>query len=298
VDVAAWLRGLGLERYAPAFLENRIEADLLPSLTVEDLKDLGVTLVGDRRRLLDAIAALGAAVPPAATPVAAPDAPAPAEAERRQLTVMFCDLVGSTALSTRFDPEDLRELIGGYHRAVAETVGRKGQVLRAQGRYEDAIVEYETALASNPNLVVASNGLGWCKLFVGSIDEVIPLMQQAIRRSRRDPQVGVWHGAIGMVHMLQSRIDEAIVWFERARSASPEKPYNHLHLAAVYALSGDLERAVMELAEARRLDGGTLYSSIAHLKAFPGPWWGALNTRSLYETAYFAGLRKAGMPEE
>jgi TolB-like protein/class 3 adenylate cyclase/Tfp pilus assembly protein PilF len=174
----------------------------------------------------------------------------------------------------------------------------KGQVLRAQGRYEDAIVEYETALASNPNLVVASNGLGWCKLFVGSIDEVIPLMQQAIRRSPRDPQVGVWHGAIGMVHMLQSRIDEAIVWFERARSASPEKPYNHLHLAAVYALSGDLERAVMELAEARRLDGGTLYSSIAHLKAFPGPWWGALKTRSLYETAYFAGLRKAGMPEE
>jgi class 3 adenylate cyclase len=124
VDVAAWLRGMGLERYAPAFLENRIEADLLPSLTVEDLKDLGVTLVGDRRRLLDAIGALGAAVPPATTPVAAPDAPAPAEAERRQLTVMFCDLVGSTALSTRFDPEDLRELIGDYHRAVADMVGR------------------------------------------------------------------------------------------------------------------------------------------------------------------------------
>ena len=72
MDVAAWLQGLGLERYVPAFLENRIEADILPSLTVEDLKDLGVTLVGDRRRLLDAIAALGAAVPPAATPVAAP----------------------------------------------------------------------------------------------------------------------------------------------------------------------------------------------------------------------------------
>ena len=124
MDVAAWLQGLGLDRYVPAFLENRIEADILPSLTVEDLKDLGVTLVGDRRRLLDAIAALGAGVPPAATPVAAPDAPAPAEAERRQLTVMFCDLVGSTALSTRFDPEDLRELIGDYHRAVADTVAR------------------------------------------------------------------------------------------------------------------------------------------------------------------------------
>src|SRR5580692_10653144 len=99
MDVAAWLQGLGLERYVPAFLENRIEADILPSLTVEDLRDLGVTLVGDRRRLLDAIAALRAAVPPAATPVAAPDAPA--EAERRQLTVMFCDLVGSTALSAQ-----------------------------------------------------------------------------------------------------------------------------------------------------------------------------------------------------
>jgi len=122
MDVAAWLQGLGLERYVPAFLENRIEADILPSLTVEDLKDLGVTLVGDRRRLLDAIAALGAAVPPAATPVAATDAPAGAGAERRQLTVMFCDLVGSTALSTRFDPEDLRELIGDYHRTVADVV--------------------------------------------------------------------------------------------------------------------------------------------------------------------------------
>jgi len=88
MDVAAWLQGLGLERYVPAFLENRIEADILPSLTVEDLKDLGVTLVGDRRRLLDAIAALGAAVPRAATAVTPPDAST--EAERRQLTVLFC----------------------------------------------------------------------------------------------------------------------------------------------------------------------------------------------------------------
>jgi class 3 adenylate cyclase len=123
MDMAAWPHGLGLERHVPAFLENRIEADILASLTVEDLKDLGVTIVGDRRRLLNAIAALGAAVPPAATPVAASDKPAPAQAERRQLTVMFCDLVGSTALSTRFDPEDLRELIADYHRAVSDAVG-------------------------------------------------------------------------------------------------------------------------------------------------------------------------------
>jgi class 3 adenylate cyclase len=119
MDIAAWLQDLGLERYALAFRENEIDERVLPSLTADDLKDLGVTLVGHRRRLLDAIAALGAAV------TAAPsDRPAPAEAERRQLTVMFCDLVGSTALSTRHDPEDLRELIGDYHRAVADTVGR------------------------------------------------------------------------------------------------------------------------------------------------------------------------------
>ena len=125
MDVAAWLRGLGLERYEQAFLDNEIDEGVLPSLTAEDLKDLGVALVGHRRRLLDAVAALGAASP-AATVTAAPSAsPAPpADAERRQLTVMFCDLVGSTALSTRHDPEDLRELIGDYHRAVAETVGR------------------------------------------------------------------------------------------------------------------------------------------------------------------------------
>ena len=103
---------------------------------------------------------------------------------------------------------------------------------------------------------------------------------------------------MGMVHLLQSHIEEAIVWLEKARSASPEKPYKHLHLAAAYALSGDLERAGMELAEARRLDGGTLYSSIVHLKAFPGAWWGVLNVRALFEATYFAGLRKAGMPEE
>jgi class 3 adenylate cyclase/tetratricopeptide (TPR) repeat protein len=129
MDVEAWLQGLGLERYVPAFRDNEVNERVLPSLTAEDLKDLGVTLVGHRRLLLDAIAALGDASLSAASPAAAvtpvrSDSPAPADAERRQLTVMFCDLVGSTALSTRRDPEDLRELIGDYHHAVADTVGR------------------------------------------------------------------------------------------------------------------------------------------------------------------------------
>jgi class 3 adenylate cyclase len=125
MDVAAWLRDLGLERYVSAFRDNDIDAEVLPKLTAEDLISIGVTSVGHRRKLLEAIAGLDMAVPTAAV-VAAPAAGAPTQvdAERRQLTVMFCDVVGSTALSTRHDPEDLRELIGGYHRAVTETVGR------------------------------------------------------------------------------------------------------------------------------------------------------------------------------
>ena len=124
MDVAVWLQGLGLERYVPAFRDNEIDCEVLPKLTSEDLREIGVAAIGHRRKLLEAVAALSAAVPPVATAATARDAPAQADAERRQLTVMFCDLAGSTALSTRFDPEDLRELIGDYQRAVADTVGR------------------------------------------------------------------------------------------------------------------------------------------------------------------------------
>ena len=122
MDVAAWLEGLGLERYAPAFRDNEIDWDALPKLTAEDLKDLGVVLGGHRRKLLHAIAALGAAVPAAAAMAAAPDALARAEAERRQLTVMFCDLVGSTPLSARLDPEEA--LAGGAGAGTASAAER------------------------------------------------------------------------------------------------------------------------------------------------------------------------------
>ena len=121
MEIGAWLRSLGLERYEPAFRENEIDWGALPKLTAEDLKDLGVVLGGHRRRLLDAIAALDT---PEAPPPAIAASASVREAERRQLTVMFCDLVGSTPLSTRFDPEDLREIVGGYHRCVADTVAR------------------------------------------------------------------------------------------------------------------------------------------------------------------------------
>jgi class 3 adenylate cyclase/predicted ATPase len=138
MDVAAWLRGLGLERYAPAFRDNDIDGELLRQLTAEDLRELGIASIGHRRRLLDAIAAFEAPTPAAdasrlAAETIATLAPK-GDAERRQLTVMFCDLVGSTALSARLDPEDLRGIIGAYHRCVAETVeGFSGYVARYMG---------------------------------------------------------------------------------------------------------------------------------------------------------------------
>jgi class 3 adenylate cyclase len=131
--VAAWLRGLGLEQYASAFHDNDVDGEVLPELTADDLISIGVTSVGHRRKLLAAIAALGTE-PPTVTQSAAPISAPTIDAERRQLTVMFCDLVGSTALSTRLDPEDLRELIGAYHRAVAEVVaGFDGFVAKYMG---------------------------------------------------------------------------------------------------------------------------------------------------------------------
>ena len=128
MDIGGWLRGLGLERYEQAFRENEIDLRVLPELTADDLKELGVAAIGHRRLLLKAIADLAAGAGRAAAedvPAASP-ASVTAEAERRQLTVMFCDLVGSTPLSTRFDPEDLREIVGAYHHCVTETVGRFG----------------------------------------------------------------------------------------------------------------------------------------------------------------------------
>ena len=174
----------------------------------------------------------------------------------------------------------------------------KGHLLRAQNRWGEAIPEYEMVLASNRNSAVALSRLGWCKLYVGSIEEVIPLVEQAIRLSPRDPGIGSFYQLIGTVHLLLSRTDEAIVWLEKTRSAMPTVPINRSRLAAAYALRGETERAAAELAEARRLARDDLFSSIAHLRAFPGAWWGVPKVRALYEATYFDGLRKAGLPEE
>jgi class 3 adenylate cyclase/predicted ATPase len=130
MDVPAWLRGLGLEKYAQLFRDNDIDGEILWGMTAEDLKELGISSFGHRRRLLNAITALEGEPPTcvvAQSATSATSAPTPAppiNAERRQLTVMFCDLVGSTELSGRLDPEDLREVIAAYHRAVTEVVAQ------------------------------------------------------------------------------------------------------------------------------------------------------------------------------
>ncbi|MCC8977559.1 adenylate/guanylate cyclase domain-containing protein [Bradyrhizobium acaciae] len=132
MDVGGWLRRLGLERYETAFREHEVSGEVLPSLTQEDLKEIGVGPVGHRRILLEAISALkanagrgdsSADVAPTSNALSARTED---RAERRQVTVMFSDLVGSTALSARLDPEDLREVITAYQKMVAETVGRFG----------------------------------------------------------------------------------------------------------------------------------------------------------------------------
>ena len=129
MDIDGWLRRIGLEQYTQTFRDNAIDLSVLPDLTDQDLEKLGV-LLGHRRKLLRAIADLEAiekSAPAVAVAAAAPAAPRPLDtAERRQLTVMFCDLVGSTALSARLDPEDMREIVGAYHRGCAEQIIKAG----------------------------------------------------------------------------------------------------------------------------------------------------------------------------
>jgi class 3 adenylate cyclase len=145
VDLREWLRDLGLEQYADSFIENEIGEDTLPRLTVEDLKDLGVTLVGHRRKLLDAFAALSSAQGAAAVSEVIEDSAVgtairPVEAERRQLTVVFCDLVGSTDLARRLDPEDMSGVIRAYQACCADAVNHwEGQVAKYMG---DGVLAY------------------------------------------------------------------------------------------------------------------------------------------------------------
>ena len=206
MDIGDWLRSLGLERYQAAFRENEITEKVLPSLTAEDLKDLGVGIVGHRRTLLDAIAVLRAygnakALPSDALP---PIDTSPKDtAERRQVTVMFSDLVGSTALSARMDPEDLREVISAYQKCVAGTVERFGGfVAKYMG---DGVLVYfgypqaheddaERAVRAGLELIVAVSALKTSCSTANSRRHC----DRAGRRRRSD-RYGVGSGAGGIV---------------------------------------------------------------------------------------------------
>jgi class 3 adenylate cyclase/pimeloyl-ACP methyl ester carboxylesterase len=149
MDIADWLRRLGLDQYERAFCDNDVDAEMLPSLMADDLRELGVTSLGHRKKLLAAIAALspkpdrdvsGDRASPIPEVSASPAPMKKGRAERRHLTVMFADLVGSTALSVRLDPEDMREVLAAYHQTVAAAVARfEGYIARFMG---DGVLVY------------------------------------------------------------------------------------------------------------------------------------------------------------
>ena len=141
MDVGVWLRSLGLGQYEVTFRDNEIDSAMLPKLTVDDLKDLGVTVVGHRRKIMSAIEELNATSVARADAMKPPQTHAPPlfganpdGAERRPITVMFCDLVGSTSLAAKLDPEDWRNLVNAYlDQASAAVTGLGGHVLKRLG---------------------------------------------------------------------------------------------------------------------------------------------------------------------
>jgi class 3 adenylate cyclase len=148
MDVGGWLRALGLEQYEANFRDNKVDAAVLPQLTADDLKDIGVAAVGDRRKLLAAIAALSGATPPESSASTQKSSPSSAQvsAERRPVTVMFCDLVGSTSLAAKLDAEDWRNLINAYlDEASAAVTGLGGHVLKKLGDGLMALFGYPKA---------------------------------------------------------------------------------------------------------------------------------------------------------
>ena len=163
----------------------------------------------------------------------------------------------------------------------------KGQVLRAQARFVEAIPEYETVIELNRNQAYAISCLGQCKYFTGSLEDSIALQEQFIRLSPRDPLIGMAYIRTGEAYLLQSRLNDAIIWLAKARRILPEHfRFASALLAAAYALDGAAELAAAELAEARRLSGDDRYSSIAHMRMGPFRNSMAPKVRALYEAIW------------
>jgi class 3 adenylate cyclase len=256
MDTAAWLRGLGLPQYEEAFRANAIDADVLPTLTADDLKDIGVAAIGDRRRLLNAIAALRDgqqdAVAAAETPSpAAADAGRAPGAERRQLTVLFCDLVGSTELARRLDPEELGGIMRAYQNAVAGEVTRfEGHIAKYMG---DGVLAY----------------FGWPRAHEDEAERAVRAglaIQDAIGRLAAPEPLAVRVGiATGLV-MVGDLIGEGAAREEAVVGETP-------NLAArLQALAGPGTIVVADAT--RRLLGGLFELEnlgAQHLKGFAGP---------------------------
>ena len=283
MDLGGWLRSLGLERYEGAFRENEIDETVLPSLTEEHLKQLGVTALGHRLKLLDAIAAMrtDAAVrapsAPAGATSTAPSISAEDRAERRQVTVMFSDLVGSTALSARMDPEDLREVISAYQKCVAETVQSFGGfVAKYMG---DGVLIYfgypqaheddaERAVRAGLELITA----------VGALKTHAPVQTR----------IGIATGLVVVGDLIGSGAsqEQAIIG---------ETP----NLAA--RLQGVAEPNSVVIAESTRRLVGNLFQlddlGAQDLKGIAGPVWGWAALRPASVESRFEALHSGGLTE-
>ena len=224
--------------------------------------------------------------------------PGSVEAQSRLAMALTARVLDEVSKSAETDIGRARELVD---QALATSPRdplahfAKGLLLRAQRQYADAVPEYEAAIAYNRNWASAYADLGWCEFLVGSIEQATPLMERAADLSPRDPQIGNWDSRIGLVYLVQSRINDAILWLDKARVTAPELPWVHLRLAAAYGLKGDTTRAATEIAEAQRIEHHGHDLSIARLKS---GLWPPRNIRGRFETTYYTGLRKAGVREE
>jgi SAM domain (Sterile alpha motif)/Adenylate and Guanylate cyclase catalytic domain len=243
MDVVVWLRSLGLGKYEAAFRENEIDETVLPSLTAEDLKELGVTALGHRRKLLNAIAALrteGGTKGPSADVAPVPVAPSASpedRAERRQVTVMFSDLVGSTALSARMDPEDLRDVISAYQECVTETIRRFGGFV-AQSMGDGVLIYFgypeaheddaERSIRAGLELVAAVSDLKThAALLVGNLFELEDLgakdlkgITGAVRAFRQSRHCSVLRRLASVPQGLASRLR----WLAKRPTRSGRRP--------------------------------------------------------------------------
>jgi TolB-like protein/class 3 adenylate cyclase/Tfp pilus assembly protein PilF len=184
-------------------------------------------------------------------------------------------------------------------RALADSPGSawahfvKGEILRGRRRPDEAVREYQEAIALDHNYVPAVANLGFAKILIGEPQESVPLIEQAIRMSPHDPLLAIWHSRIGLAELFVGRFDQAVAAFERSRGLNPSLPWCHFYLASVYGLMGKLDDARASLAEAQLLSIELMsianYKSISHM-AQPA-------VQALREATLVRGLRLAGLPE-